>query len=600
MRTVLRGAKARRAALTQLSGLAAQAGAPLVFGTILLHITAGILPVVFVVGLGAALRALAAGTPGLPTWLVLACLAFVAAQVVAPFQRAASQAIARRVDAYCSSRLMSAALTRTPPRAIERPDVADALADANESLKHMIYTPGTATEGALALTARYTQLAGALVLLAIMAGPLAAFAAATAALVTRRGQTAAFQRWGGLVRDFSAPRRRMAYLRELGTSTAAAKEVRDLGMLDWLDRRYMEESRSYLTRLWAGRRKVYGSPFVLYTTIGLIGTAGALLLLTRPTAVSAAQVGQLTIGLQAIAICAGFGTIFPESDVKLVYGRSAWESMLEFERLSGDANPAEAAPGVVIRSASALKGEIRLNNVRFEYEPGRPVLDGISLTIEDGRSTAIVGANGAGKTTLIKVLTGLYAPTAGSITRDALSFAVMPQNYVRYELTLRQNVAMGAVDHIDDSGGLLADLERVGLQDLVASMPAGLDTPLTRLAPGGREMSGGQWQRVALARSLFAVRHGARVMVLDEPTAQLDARGEAEFYEAFVALTRGVTSIIISHRFSSVRRADKIVVLEAGRVAEVGSHDELLANGGSYSAMFQAQASRFACGMETK
>ncbi len=159
---------------------------------------------------------------------------------------------------------------------------------------------------------------------------------------------------------------------------------------------------------------------------------------------------------------------------------------------------------------------------------------------------------------------------------------------------MRDNVAMSAIEHRDDDDGIVQELERVGLADLVASLPERLDTPLTRAVPGGRELSGGQWQRVALARALFAVRHGASVLVLDEPTAQLDARGEAEFYDTFLDLTRGVTMLVISHRFSSVRRADRIVVLDAGRVAEAGTHEELVAHGGTYAEMFAVQARRFA------
>lgn len=492
---------------------------------------------------------------------------------------------------------------------LEQPAVADQIGDANEALDHMTLTPGTATEAALALIARYTQLAGALVLLLVVAGPLAALAGAVAALVSRRGQTSAFRQWGRLMRGFAPERRKMAYLRELATGTRTVKEIRSLGLLDWLDQRYTADSRRYLAPLWAWRRRVYGAPFVLYAVITLIATAGALLLVGHGDE-GAAGISRFVIGLQAVVTCAGFGTIFPESDVKLVYGRSAWESLVEFERLSATV-PAAAGPAARARDGARLgvaAPEVRFgfDDVSFAYEPGRPVLDHMSLTIPVGQSTAIVGVNGAGKTTLVKVLTGLYAPTSGRVTCDGREltadelaswqrqFAVTFQDFVRYELTVRENLAMGATDHLDDDDGILAELDRVGLCQQVKSMAAGLDTPLTRLARGGRDISGGQWQRIALARSLFAVRHGARVMVLDEPTAQLDARGEAEFYDAFADLTKGVTSIIISHRFSSVRRADKILVVERGRVSEEGSHDELVAANGTYAAMFRVQADRFA------
>jgi ATP-binding cassette, subfamily B, bacterial len=593
--------------LSERLSLAAKAGAGLVTVTVTLHVVAGLLPLVFMIGVGTALRSLSDGDKGLPLWLIVACLAFVAAQLAAPLQRVASQAIARRVDAYCSVRIMDFALSRATPALLEQSGVADKLGDVNEALDHMTLTPGTATEAGLALIARYTQLIGAIVLLAVVAGPLAALAGAAAALVSRRGQTAAFRQWAALMRGFAPERRRMSYLRDLATSTRAVKEVRTLGLLDWVDKRYTKESRDYLAPLWAWRRRVYGAPFVLYAVITLIATAGALLLLTGHPHDGAKQISQFVIGLQAVVVCAGFGTIFPESDVKLVYGRSAWESLRDFEQLS-----VEAAGGLPISAGGAAQETaqpetaIRFEDVSFEYEPGRPVLNGMSLTIRAGQSTAIVGGNGAGKTTLVKLLTGLYSPTKGRITCDGRDlaeadraswqrhFAVTLQDYVRYELTLRENVAMAAVDLVADDDGIQEELDRAGLHDLVASLPAGIDTPLTRLRPGGVDVSGGQWQRIALARALFAVRHGARVLVLDEPTAQLDARGEAEFYDDFVNLTRGATTIIISHRFSSVRRADTILVVEQGHVSEAGSHDELVAANGTYSVMFQAQASRFA------
>jgi ATP-binding cassette subfamily B protein len=201
----------------------------------------------------------------------------------------------------------------------------------------------------------------------------------------------------------------------------------------------------------------------------------------------------------------------------------------------------------------------------------------------------------------------LYQPQSGAVVVDGTDLrdldmdswqarmAISFQDFVRYQLTLRENVAINAIAHRDDDEGLLECLRRAGLGDLTHNGSGiTLETPLSRLLPGGTDLSGGQWQRVALARALFAVRHGARVLILDEPTAQLDARAEAAFYETFLDLAAGVTSVIVSHRFSTVRRADLIVVLDEGRITEQGSHDELLASGGHYAEMFHAQARRFA------
>jgi ATP-binding cassette subfamily B protein len=171
--------------------------------------------------------------------------------------------------------------------------------------------------------------------------------------------------------------------------------------------------------------------------------------------------------------------------------------------------------------------------------------------------------------------------------------AVIFQDFVRYELPAADNVAFGGVSLLGDQDRLEAAATRAGALDVVRRLPAGWDTPLNRQYTGGADLSGGEWQRVALARALFAVEAGAGILVLDEPTANLDVRAEASLFEDFLDLTRGLTTILISHRFSTVRHADRIVVLDGGRVVEDGSHDELLAAGGQYAGMFQLQAARF-------
>jgi ABC-type multidrug transport system fused ATPase/permease subunit len=241
--------------------------------------------------------------------------------------------------------------------------------------------------------------------------------------------------------------------------------------------------------------------------------------------------------------------------------------------------------------------EIRFRNVTFAYPAGGElVLAGFDLTIPAGSSLAIVGQNGAGKTTLAKLLCRLYDPQEGAIEVDGIDLRTLNiddwrsrvtavfQDFIRFELPLRDNVApAGAPDrHIQAS---LAD---AGARDLAA-----LDTVLARGYPDSTDLSGGQWQRVALARALCAVRSGAGLVLLDEPTAQLDVRGEAEIFDRILAATRRATTILISHRFSTVRHADRICVLEHGKVMELGTHEELMAAGGRYRTMFDLQASRF-------
>ena len=241
--------------------------------------------------------------------------------------------------------------------------------------------------------------------------------------------------------------------------------------------------------------------------------------------------------------------------------------------------------------------EIRFEDVTFAY-PGTEakVLDGFDLTIPAGSSLAIVGQNGAGKTTLAKLLCRLYDPQSGSITVDGVELRSLDidawrsrvtavfQDFIRFELPLRANVSpLGAPD----------DEINAALTEAGAGNLAELDTVLSKAYAGGTDLSGGQWQRIALARALLAVRLGAGLVLLDEPTAQLDVRGEAEIFDRILSATRSCTTILISHRFSTVRHADRICVLEHGRVIELGTHDELMALGGRYRTMFDLQASRF-------
>jgi ABC-type multidrug transport system fused ATPase/permease subunit len=206
----------------------------------------------------------------------------------------------------------------------------------------------------------------------------------------------------------------------------------------------------------------------------------------------------------------------------------------------------------------------------------------------------------------VKLLAGLYEPTDGRITAGGVDLrdieprdwqrwiAVIFQDFVQYELPARENVGFGWLAHLHDPVALAAAASRSGALDAIEDLPSGWDTILSRRYEGGADLSGGEWQRIALARCHLAVEAGARILVLDEPTATLDVRAEAAFYERFVELTKGLTTILISHRFSSVRAASRIVVLDEGRVQEDGSHEELLAAGGIYAEMFRLQAGRVA------
>ena len=294
---------------------------------------------------------------------------------------------------------------------------------------------------------------------------------------------------------------------------------------------------------------------------------------------------------------------------------AASTSMIAFGGLSWALDSAAAPAGAVLRLREAMRPagaltcgnhaaegmparEIRFRNLRFTYpRTDALVLDTFDLTIPAGSSLAIVGQNGAGKTTLAKLLCRLYDPQNGSIEIDGIDLraldldawrarvAAVFQDFIHFELPLRDNVSPSG--NAPDKA-IQAALAKAGAADL-----AGLDTVLARGYEGGTELSGGQWQRIALARALCAVNLGAGIVLLDEPTAQLDVRGEAEIFERILAATRHATTILISHRFSTVRHADRICVLEHGKVVELGTHEELMAAGGRYHTMFELQASRF-------
>lgn len=381
------------------------------------------------------------------------------------------------------------------------------------------------------------------------------------------------------------------YAYRMAVDSPAAKEIRLFGLADWTASRFTERRNKLLSiSLQAMRlreRSIGMTLLILVVANGLVywalahAAASGGLGLSRLVAYAGTAVG-----VSALATM--------EFDWWLADGSRPVPVVAELE-------PAMRRTGGLPVGTASAKGlparEVRFENVSFAYDAdARPVLDGLELVVEAGTSLAIVGQNGAGKTTLVKLLARLYDPTSGRVTADGVDLrelapdswrgqvAAAFQDFVRYQLSLRENVApAGAPDDV-----VRAALEQAGATDL-----AGLDTVLSKQYAGGTDLSGGQWQRVALARALADVAQGARLVILDEPTAQLDVRGEAEVFDRILSATRGLTTILVSHRFSTVRHADRICVLEGGRVVELGTHDELMAAAGRYRTMFELQASRF-------
>ncbi|MFJ9951766.1 ABC transporter ATP-binding protein [Kitasatospora sp. NPDC091207] len=595
------------------------AGAGLLVPAVLVHLVVGLLPIAFIAWTSRVIAeipaaAAAGGTAG-AAWekvasaLGIAVGAFVLQQLLTPFQTVISEVVTRRVDGACIGRLMDGALNDLPAAELERQDVLDLLSDARSAFDRARPTPGDAAAGALALVARYAQLAGAAVMVTVTLGIAPGVMVAVTALVIRFGQRGSLGRFATLLGSLAGPRRRVGYLRRAAGGPELAKETRMLGLLPWLLGRHEQEARDYLEPLWTGRRRLLFWPFVGLAVVGLLGGGAALVVLARSGADGTLSLLQLSVALQAVLIPMRFGVYFPESDVQTQYGLAAYDSLVRFEALARARVPVPrtALDGPAAEGPPAVDGPIRFEGVAFRYqEDGPDVLRGLELELLPGRSTAIVGLNGSGKTTLVKLLAGLHQPTGGRITAAGTDLAglsaadwqrriaVIFQDFTRYQLTAAENIGMGRPELLGDRAALLAAAERAGAAEIVERLPKGLDTVLSTQYEGGSDLSGGQWQRIALSRALLAVDAGASLLILDEPTAQLDVRAEAAFFDRFLEMTEGITSVIIAHRFSSVRRADRIVVLADGGVVESGTHEELMELDGRYAELFRIQAERFA------
>jgi ABC-type multidrug transport system fused ATPase/permease subunit len=383
------------------------------------------------------------------------------------------------------------------------------------------------------------------------------------------------------------------YAFNLAVDPPASKELRLFGLSSWTIARFIKR-RTRLHELQYEATRLRERPVL--SSLLVVSAANVIVFWALASAVVN---GRLSLGeLVVYAQCAVGTSLIAFGGLNWALdGASAPVSAVL--RLGAAMAPAGALSNGAREASGMPARDVRFRDVSFAYSGGTPVLDHFDLTIPAGSSLAIVGQNGAGKTTLAKLLCRLYDPQSGAIEIDGedlrkfdiaswrARLAAVFQDFIRFELPLRDNVSpAGAPDWVIEKA-----LESAGAAGL-----ASLDAILARGYEGGTELSGGQWQRVALARALCAVERGAGVVLLDEPTAQLDVRGEAEIFERILAATRHCTTILISHRFSTVRHADRICVLERGKVVELGTHDELMARGGRYRTMFDLQAQRFGLG----
>jgi ATP-binding cassette subfamily B protein len=401
------------------------------------------------------------------------------------------------------------------------------------------------------------------------------------------------------LRSWRAPEtRRMNYLEYVLANDEHAKEVKLLGLGRLLLGRYRSigEGLYREDQALAMRRAGWAFSLSLLATLAFYGCYALMAL--------AAVRGELTLGALTLYLVA-----FRQGQQSLqsmlgalggMYEDNLYMSLL-FDYL---AIPVRAAPRPAddaARDSRRLDRGIVLENVGFRYpDQERWALRGVSLRIAPGEAIALVGKNGASKTTLIKLLTRLYEPTEGRILLDGRDladwdaeqlrrrFAVVFQDFNQYQTSARENVGYGSVEDIGDEVRVARAVERGGAKETVAALASGLETQLGRWFKDGVELSGGQWQKLAIARAFMAEQ--ADVLVLDEPTAALDAEAEHAVFERFRALARGKTTLLISHRFSTVRMADRILVFDDGRLVEQGTHAELVAGGGRYAHLFSLQA----------
>jgi ABC-type multidrug transport system fused ATPase/permease subunit len=554
----------------------------------------GALPALFALAMGGLVGSVYSGG-SLTGALALVGVVFLLLQVLTPIHTAVSANLGDRTAAWLYDRLTEASIKPPGMGHLEDPKLAEEMTVARDFDLGITGPP---------LSISMEFIAGGLV--SLLSGLFSAallFGYAWWAPLVLGGAWLATHwllRESGVWRDRNTEEVRAAqqhsdYAYRLAVDPPAAKEVRLFGLAGWVidrfatRRRRLHQLQYEATRL--RERSVLTSMLVVFAANALVFWS----------LVQAALEGRIELGAAVTFAQAALGTSM------IAFGGLNWAvdgaaaPVAAVHALGPKAALAGALPGGDRPTGATPVQEIRFRDLSFAY-PGteRLVLEGFDLTIPAGSSLAIVGRNGAGKTTLAKLICRLYDPDAGAIEVDGVDLRELDiaswrsrvtavfQDFLRLELPLRDNVAPnGAPDEVVRSA-----LASAGAANLTT-----VDTVLAKGYPGGTDLSGGQWQRVALARVLAAVRQGAGVVLLDEPTAQLDVRGEAEIFERILAETRHCTTILVSHRFSTVRHVDRICVLEGGRVVELGSHDELMELGGRYRTMFELQASRFAAGL---
>ncbi|MFD0340159.1 ABC transporter ATP-binding protein [Streptomyces sp. NPDC127117] len=505
--------------------------------------------------------------------------------------------LARRTDGSVRDQLFRLVGRPSAFAHLETADVADDLSRVVNNTEGRGRSFG---RGAVAQLQNVSKVLGALGLGLVIAdvSPLLAAVLFVGVLWVRRRVMRELEATLTSMDEYAGTLRRGNYLYDLVCTAPAAKEIRVFGLGPWVVGRHTRELQGYHQALFAVRRRLARGEFRLIPIVFVLAVTAFL---WPGLAALNGDIGADALTTAVMAAMSMFTVVQAgQEQMYIAPARLALQALSRIEDTVGRSEPEESGAHLTPGRTPA----IRFSGVRFAYGDQEPVLDGLDLDIHPGEVLAIVGDNGAGKTTLTKLLAGLHRPQSGRVTADGTDvttldperwcecLAVVFQDFLRLHLSARANIALAAPQHADDAL-IRAAVDDAGAGTLLDSLPNGEDTPLSRTRADGVDLSGGQWQKIAIARALFAVRAGARVLVLDEPTAHLDIRAELDFFTQVIARVTGITVVLISHRLSTVRQADRIVLLRDGRIVESGSHDELIALDGSYAEMFALQAARF-------